>query len=156
MHGKNSLKGRKKNHYLRWNLAKPHSIKLQSEILLIYGIHNAPIRKAAMCAGVYDSTLSSSSMKEKSPKNNKRRSIPSIHFSSQASSGKEPSKKKTPPKNKGTKGCFLLGRLSLKRNKPKKGHIWIKRKITIPCGIPHMVVFSLGDDITPIKMLIKK
>lgn len=51
----------------------------------------------------------SDSMKEKIPKTNRRRSIPEIHFDSQESSGKEPSKKKTPPKKKGTNGCFLPG-----------------------------------------------
>jgi hypothetical protein len=91
-----------------------------------------------------------SSMKEKTPKSKRRRSMPSIHFSSQASSGKWPSTKKTAPKNRGTKACFLFGRLSLKTNKPNKGHICIQKNINIPWGIPHILFASLGDDKTPI------
>lgn len=62
-------------------------------------------------------------------------------------------RKRTLPENKGTTGCFLLGRLSLKRNKPKKGHVWRKTKMIIPWGIPLMVALSPGGDITPIKGL---
>jgi hypothetical protein len=102
---------------------------------------------------VFDSTPFPS-MKEKRPKNNRRRSIPSIHFFSQASSGKEPSNRKRLAKKKGTNGCFLPGILSLKRKKPKKAPIWNNTKMIIPWGIPHMVVvLSPGDDIIPIKRL---